>query len=143
MNKNVSNFRFPDWGWCRDKIKLGEANPLEIFIYNNTPALQEQKFIDEFKNMIEFVMQKEDDEVKYLVSSKDKEKCIADKIYLAIWENPGYLPNPVDDAFRESLVKTAMEICHETGTEDSYIQFCVETIKDWIKNTVYVKTKSN
>jgi hypothetical protein len=58
---------------------------------------------------------------------------IFDKIYLKLWDNFGYLPDPVKDSFRSSIIENAMEICHETGDEESFIDFCVKTIKEWLK----------
>lgn len=56
-----------------------------------------------------------------------------DKIYLSLWDNPGYLPDPVADSFRDAVVETAMQICHECGTEEATVRFCAETIEDWMK----------
>jgi len=64
----------------------------------------------------------------------DKDMLTFDKICLALWDNYGYLPDPVTHAFREAVVETAIQICHETGDEESYIKFCVETIRDWMNN---------
>jgi len=61
-----------------------------------------------------------------------RESRIRDRIYLSLWRNPGYLPDPVADAFRCSVVQVAMDICHETGDEDSYVAFCAKTIADWM-----------
>lgn len=55
------------------------------------------------------------------------------RIYCSMWENPGYLPDPVADAFRDAVVETAMQICHECGTEEATVRFCAETIEDWMK----------
>lgn len=68
-----------------------------------------------------------------LISTQQTEEdLIHDKIYLSLWENPMYLPDPVSDAFRNSIIKTAMEICHETGDESTYVDFCVDTILTWM-----------
>lgn len=66
--------------------------------------------------------------------SDDPEKVMADRIYLSLWENQGYLPDPVQHAFREAMVLTAMQICHECGTEEDTVKFCAETIAEWMKH---------
>ena len=68
-----------------------------------------------------------------VVAEDGQEKAIAERIYLSLWKNPGYLPDPVADAFRNAMVKTAMEICHECGTEDATVEFCAEAIAEWIR----------
>jgi len=62
------------------------------------------------------------------------QKRYEDDIYLTLWKNPGYLPDPVIDAFRTAVIKTAIEICHECGTHENSVKFCAETIADWMKH---------
>lgn len=65
------------------------------------------------------------------------EKQMSEIIYVKVW---GITPQDdqkkngcVYRAFREELVKCAMQICHETGSEDTWIIFCAETVKDYLK----------
>ena len=73
------------------------------------------------------------------VLAKVIKNSLYDRIYLKLWENPSYLPDPVSDAFREAVVKTALEICHETGDEDSYVKFCADTIIEWMERDRYYR----
>ena len=67
-------------------------------------------------------------------SVDDPDRQFINNIYSALWENPGYLPDPVREAFRDAMIKCAIEICHECGTEKASAQFCVETITNWMKH---------
>ena len=73
-----------------------------------------------------------------LKSINDPEKLFYDKVYLMLWSNPGYLPDPVKEAFRESVVKTAIQICHECGTEQATAEFCAETVRHWLSNDITI-----
>jgi hypothetical protein len=78
-----------------------------------------------------------------LTRSDDPETLMADKITRSLWDDSGYLPDPVNHAFREAIVKIAMEICHECGTEQATVDFCVKTISDWLKYDKPTKLKNN
>lgn len=37
-----------------------------------------------------------------------------------------------DAVFRDALVKVAIDICHETGDEPSFITFCARVIREFL-----------
>ena len=75
-------------------------------------------------------------------STKDYLSDYANQIYSLLWRNDGHKPNPIEDTFREAIVKTAMDICHECGTPEDSARFCAETIADWMKNDIPSKVTS-
>lgn len=59
-------------------------------------------------------------------------KEIEEAIIQRVWGHKGP-KNATDQAFRENVARFAMEVCHETGEENSFINFCADTLTDIIQ----------
>jgi hypothetical protein len=52
------------------------------------------------------------------------------EVYKRVW--PHGSPDQSHEAMREALVRMAVEITHECGTEESTFEACAETIRDFL-----------
>ncbi len=75
-------------------------------------------------------------------SCYDDNMRFLDNVYLSLWENQNYLPDPIADAFRKAVVKTAIEICHECGTVEASVNFCSRTIAEWMEHDIPKEIKN-
>ena len=60
--------------------------------------------------------------------------CLNDDIYVELWGGLREAPNAVVQAFREAVVKTAGDICHECGEYNATVRFCADTIAEWMRD---------